>query len=534
MFTGTLKPYQVEAVNAMVAQRKMLVAYEMGLGKTPMTIAAIEELRVKGDLTKPTLVFCLSSLKYQWQKEVTKFSDSTAIVIDGTKAKRQEQYAEAEKYDYIIINYDLLIHDWTQIAALSYQAMVCDEATAIKGFRAKRSKRVKDLAHSAKIRYALTGTPIENGRPEELFSIMEFVNRTILGRFDLFDKTFLVRNQFGGIVRYRNLPTFHKVLAEHSVRKSQKDDDVAPYLPDAVYREPVVVKLDREAQKIYTQVANSLLEMLIELQNDWGRAFSLEWAYGKEWAENPKMSKIMTRTMQCIQVLRMLSNTPKVLQQSYRDYEESEGKFGSEYIHEVLGSAVFDLYKQPKLDAVVDYVKEHLDIDPTYKAVIFSNYKAGVREIVRVLETKGIKAVPYTGAMNAKVKETAKTQFQTDPETRALVSSDAGGYGVDLPQANLLCNFDLPYTAGMAAQRNARINRTASTWPTITIQDFLVADSIEERQYAKLKQKMSVAMAILDGKGINSKGGIDLTVGSLIEFLTGKVIDSEGKEWLEH
>jgi superfamily II DNA or RNA helicase len=105
-----------------------------------------------------------------------------------------------------------------------------------------------------------------------------------------------------------------------------------------------------------------------------------------------------------------------------------------------------------------------------------------------------------------------------------LVSSDAGGYGVDLPQANLLVNYDQPWSAGLAVQRNGRINRTSSTWGTITIQDILVKDSIEQRQYDMLKQKGNVAGAILDGANINAKGGVDLTVGSLLDFLTNKLI----------
>lgn len=126
--------------------------------------------------------------------------------------------------------------------------------------------------------------------------------------------------------------------------------------------------------------------------------------------------------------------------------------------------------------------------------------------------------------MNAKEKEDAKVCFQTSPDVRVLVSSDAGGYGVDLPQANLLVNFDQPWSAGLAVQRNGRINRASSTWPTITIQDILVTGSIEQRQYDTLKQKSNIAGAILDGQGINSKGGVDLTVGSLIDFLGAKLI----------
>jgi superfamily II DNA/RNA helicase len=147
-----------------------------------------------------------------------------------------------------------------------------------------------------------------------------------------------------------------------------------------------------------------------------------------------------------------------------------------------------------------------------------------VSEIAARLNAKGYEAVEYTGEMNAKQKEDAKVKFQLEASCRVLVSSDAGGYGVDLPQANLLVNYDQPWSAGLAVQRNGRINRASSTWGTITIQDILVKDSIEQRQYDMLKQKGNVAGAILDGVNINDKGGVDLTVGSLLDFLTNKLI----------
>jgi SNF2 family DNA or RNA helicase len=101
-----------------------------------------------------------------------------------------------------------------------------------------------------------------------------------------------------------------------------------------------------------------------------------------------------------------------------------------------------------------------------------------------------------------------------------FISSDAGGYGVDLPNANLLINYDLPWSAGLAVQRNGRIKRTSSRWPTITIQDLLMEGSIEERQHEMLQQKNAVADAVMDGQGINARGGVDLTVGSLLNFIS--------------
>lgn len=517
MFIGALKPYQIEAVDKMVEKKRVLVAYEMGLGKTPMTIAALETLK-----PKLTLILCLASLKYQWQKEITKFSDSTAIVIDGTPAQRFKQYSEAKNYNYIIMNYEQVLNDWDTIKTFNIDAMVCDEATAIKGFRAKRAKRVKELAKRVEIKYALTGTPIENGKPEEIYSIMQFVDTTVLGRFDIFDKTFIVRNYFGGVERYRNLPILHKTLMGHSVRKSQKDEDVKPYLPDAIYREPVIVPMDKATLAVYNHIAKDLLSILAEAKDLFGSNFNLAAHYGQLYDPNDPANQLRGEIMSRIGALRMLCSSPKVLMASYLEFDNHTGK-GSAYVHS-LGDLIMGLSKTPKLDATIAYLSEHLDIDETYKAVVFTSYLKSVDEIVERLSSKGFDAVPYTGEMNAKQKEEAKVNFQQKTNVRVLVSSDAGGYGVDLPQANLLINYDQPWSAGLAVQRNGRIIRTSSDWTTITIQDILVKNSIEERQYDTLKQKRSVADAILDGEGINSKGGVDLTVGSLIDFLTTKQI----------
>jgi SNF2 family DNA or RNA helicase len=524
MFNGTLKPYQIEAVEKMVEKKKILVAYEMGLGKTPMTICSVETLRDKGEVTGTVLVLCLASLKYQWQKEIEKFSDSTAIVIDGTPKQRNMSYATYSDHDYIIMNYEQVVNDWDILSKMSFSAIICDEATAIKGFRAKRARKVKELGKRVPIRFALTGTPIENGRPEEVFSIMEFVNSTVLGRFDLFDKTFIVRNHFGGVQRYRNLPTLHTTLSAHSVRKSQKDEDVKPYLPDAVYRQPLLVPLDPKAKKVYDYIALDLRTMLTEASQLFGANFSIAAHYGQAYDANDPANELRGKVMSRITALRMLCSNPSLLVESALNFGNQTGK-GSAYIHELseLGMLT-DLKKTPKLDATISYLRDHLDIDDSYKAVVFSSYLGSVDSIVQRLAAHNIVAVPYTGEMNAKEKEASKVRFQTETDVKVLVSSDAGGYGVDLPQANMLINYDQPWSAGLSVQRNGRINRTSSTWSTITIQDVLVFGSIEQRQYETLQQKKSVAGAVLDGAGINSRGGVDLTVGSLLGFLTDKLI----------
>jgi SNF2 family DNA or RNA helicase len=510
-FTGTLLPYQPEAVDAMCTRGKMLVAYDLGLGKTVLTIAAIERLMDEGLITEPGIIICLSSLKYQWADQIRKFTDgsSTPLVIDGTPKQRAAQYAEAFDWghslvDYVIINYEQVVNDWEYVRQLPTGFIVCDEATAIKSFRSKRSKHVKKL--SSPYKFALTGTPVENGKPEELYSIMQFVDSKVLGRFDLFDQTFIVRNRFGGVERYRNLQLLNKTLSEACVRKRQSDPDVAPYLPETIFAEPILVPFDTAGAKLYRHIVRDLLAILDEAIESFGSSFDLFSHYqGGEDQQNAVRGKIMSRLLS----LRMLCDHPGLLSVSAES---------SKYAAELKELDLLDaLSKTPKLSVLKEYVNNFLDDYDGNKVVIFTSY---VKMVDLIRETLGQDiSTPYTGEMNAKDKENSKLKFQTDPSVRILVSSDAGGYGVDLPQANLLVNYDLPWNAGLAVQRNGRIRRASSEWKTIVIQDLLMQDSIEERQHAMLTQKLAVANAVVDGEGIDDKGGVSLNLGSLKAFL---------------
>ena len=542
MFKGTLKPYQVEAVAKMAERKSMLVAYEMGLGKTCMTIAALENLKESGEITQPILIIALSSLKYQWAKEIEKFSDAKTQVIDGAKSNRtlawMRGYDWQRAWDtnntYVICNYEAIVNDWDFIKDFEWGAVVCDEATAIKGFRSQRSKRVKELARGVPIRYALTGTPIENGRPEELYSIMQFVDSKVLGRFDLFDQTFIVRNHFGGVQRYRNLPIFHEKMKQVAVRKTQKDPDVAPYLPETIHLEPILVPLDRHNKELYTKIASDLLHELTEAQELLGSSFSLDAHYGQGHKPGSPADKLRGSIMSKITSLRMLCDSPLLLVESstkfHNGWQDIDGekvnlegsRGGSAYIAELESAGLLSTAKKSqKLEAVIDYVVEHLEANEDHKVVIFTCYLGMLPFIQEALSKKKIVSTLYSGLLNAKEIEESKVLFQTTKDVRVLVSSDAGGYGVDLPQANLLVNYDLPWSSGTAVQRNSRIRRASSEWSHVVIQDFLVLDSIEERQHQMLMQKNAVADAVMDGTGINTKGGVDLTVGSLINFLKG-------------
>ena len=231
-FNGTLYPFQQEAMERMVDRGQMMLAMVMGAGKTPTTLAAIERLFDDGEIDRVAVVVP-SSLKFQWLREIKKFTNSKAIVIDGSKNARTPLWRSALRCRYVIVNPEMLVKDEKEFLALKFDAMVIDEATIIKSPRAKRSKLLKRLGSKCHYRFALTGQPIEN-KPEELFSIMEFVDKGVLGRFDIFDRTFIVRDHYGKPMRYRNLKQLQDSLTESMVRKTRAD--IADQLPKVIHQ----------------------------------------------------------------------------------------------------------------------------------------------------------------------------------------------------------------------------------------------------------------------------------------------------------
>jgi SNF2 family DNA or RNA helicase len=125
----------------------------------------------------------------------------------------------------------------------------------------------------------------------------------------------------------------------------------------------------------------------------------------------------------------------------------------------------------------------------------------------------------FTGDQTPRERDDAVQRFTNDKNCRVLLSSDAGGIGLDLPVANYLISYDLPWSAGKFEQRNGRILRISSEWPEVTLISMMMRDSVEERMYDMLMEKSAVASAWLDGKGIDAQGTFALTLGSLADFL---------------
>jgi SNF2 family DNA or RNA helicase len=493
----------------------------MGVGKTPTTLAAIESFRDEGHITHPVLVVVLNSLKTQWRSEIQKFTDRKSIIVQGEGKTRAEQYQRARRFSYVIVHYDLINTDWEHLRRMTFSAIIADEASALRRFRSLRTRRLKELASTTMYRFGLTATPIENGQADELFSIMEFVDSRVLGRFEDFEEKHVLRHSFGGIAGYKNLPALHKKLAEAVVRRKQTDPAVKKFLPKTNYRDPIYVPFDRPTKTLYRRIASDLIPVLTRLREEGVSGYSLADIYGEEeekkrWSPLDQLKGDAARKAM---VLRQVCVSTDVIRESALRHLTDAG--GNTYAGELMNDGALDKpARNPKVDAVVSYAQEHLDIDPSYKLIIFVTWVDAVREFGKRFEELGIPAAVYHGQLTDRQRELAKVAFQEDPDVRVFVSSDAGGYGVNLQQANLLINADLPWTAGAHAQRNGRIQRASSEWSHITIQDFVMEDSIEERHRDLVMGKARSAHMLIDATDEVIEETYRTGGESLLSFLT--------------
>jgi SNF2 family DNA or RNA helicase len=498
----------------MVERQTQLLALTMGAGKTITALAAIELLAADGRVASGW-VFCPNSIKLQWLGEIRRRTGASCQVVDGDRAQRRFQYHHSYRYRYNVANYDVLRNDYDMVRKLVGQPdfVIADEATAIKSFRAKRSRILKAWSKDSPYRFALTGQPIEN-RPEELFSIMEFVDRDVLGPFPKFDRTFILRDHFGRPVRYRNMDVLKASMEPVMFRRSRKD--VEAYLPRINSLE-VPIQLPQQVMDLYRFIANDTLAVIEKIIANGGMGgWNVLSAYGR--AEEQGGGKGKGEVMARLTCMRLLCDHPNLLLMSAQEFDDPDTSTGSGYASWLLSEGYLDnVVDSTKMDACVEMVQEILDEDPANKVVVFAYFKPMLRMIGRTLAHSGTKVVHLNGDMSAQARQRSLDNFAGP--ARVLCSSDAGQYGIDLPHANYLISYDLPWSAGAYAQRIARIDRTSSVFGQVNVVVMTSKGTIEERQLEMLKQKAKVAEAWIDAQHIDAKGGLTLTLSTLREFL---------------
>jgi superfamily II DNA or RNA helicase len=445
LLKAELYPYQ--RTGALFAARagRCLIADDMGLGKTIEAIAAAEILaRLRG--LERVLVISPTSLKHQWKREIEKFADREALVIEGLLARRAQLY-QADAF-YKLTNYDVVYRDLELIRRWQPELIILDEAQRIKNWKTRTAQSVKRL--ESQYAFVLTGTPLEN-RLEELHSIVEFVDRFRLGPMFRFLAEHQHVEETGRVVGYRNLSNISRTLEPILIRRTKKE--VLPELPERLEKRLFV---PMTAQQMNHHEENR--EIVARIVAKWRRYGFLSEADQR-------------RLLIALQNMRMSCNSTYLL--------DKKTDFGV------------------KADEVIDLLSDVLE-EPETKVVIFSQWVRMHELVVRRLETRKWDHVMFYGGVPGSQRKHLIRRFREDPNCRLFLSTDAGGVGLNLQHASTVVNLDQPWNPAVLEQRIGRVHRLGQHRP-VRVLHLIAQGTIEEGMLSLLGFKTAMFAGVLDG-----------------------------------
>lgn len=465
MLTVPLYPYQKEGTRFAVRAGKAIIADEMGLGKTLQAIASAEVYLREG-MAEQVLVVCPTSLKYQWKREIERFTGGDrvecsgegvedgltipkVVVVEGAPAKRAKLYKAPAPYK--IVSYHTMCNDVRHLGKLDTDVLIMDEIQRLKNWDTLISRAARKIAS----RYAvlLSGTPMEN-KLEELYANMELVDQFCLGPYYQFrDQHILLHPETGGIMGYKDLNAIGEAVSNRLLRRTKKG--VRLQLPKRS-DQFVLVPMTQRQDDLHSEFKWDLLVILNKYR---------KYHYMTE--------QDRLRVLKLLGQMRMVADSTFVLEQNLTTRSDVK-------IAEVMNL----------LDNVLESGDE--------KVVVFSEWERMTRLVAMELDKRGVRYEYLNGRVPSKRRGELVDDFTTLPESRVFLSTDAGSTGLNLQVASTLINMDLPWNPAVLEQRIARIFRLGQE-KHVQIINLVSKGSIEEGMINKLRFKKSMFEGVLDG-----------------------------------
>ena len=455
-----------------------ILADDMGLGKTLQVIALLTafyqektEQKAAGnegsgsELPLPSLIVCPASLVYNWGQEFARFSpEIRVLLIAGTAKERQEQLEEqmrmeaSERAQVIITSYDLLKRDRAAYLGRTFEYEIIDEAQVIKNAKTQGAKAVKEI--SANVRFALTGTPVEN-RLSELWSIFDFLMPGFLYSYRKFRERYelpIVKNQDP-----EALMALRRMTGPFVLRRLKKD--VLRELPGKEERIVYSAASGRQ-QKLYTASALKLKEALA----------------GGAWSGNGKL-EVLSQLMR----LRQICCDPALC---FEDYTGESAK----------------------LETCVSLIASASAAG--HKILLFSQFASMLERIRERLLQEGISSHLLVGATPKEERSRMVQAFASDEVPVFLISLKAGGTGLNLTAADIVIHYDPWWNVAAQNQATDRAYRIGQEKP-VTVYKLILKDTIEENLLKLQNAKLALAAQVVS-EGMVSLG--DLSQNELMEL----------------
>ncbi|MCA9190931.1 MAG: DEAD/DEAH box helicase [Planctomycetales bacterium] len=448
-----LLPFQLDGIAFAASAGRAILADDMGLGKTIQGIGVAELLSHWAGISR-VLVVCPASLKSQWRVEIGRFSGRSSQLVMGNARERREQF-QSETF-FTICNYEQVLRDLEAIETVNWDLVVLDEGQRIKNWESKTSNVIRSIV--SPFRLVLSGTPLENNLGE-LYTVARFVDENRLGSAFRFFNRHRVVDDRGRTLGYQNLEELRENLRPILLRRTRQE--VAKQLPN---RRDEFVRITPTAEQL--EIHNGQMQVVAQVI---GKKFFTEMD--------------MLRLRRALAMARMVCDSTYLVNQAEPEYSTK-----LERLHELL---------------------RDLLVDDGRKIIIFSEWKRMLDRVESRLDQLDCEFVRLDGSVPQKQRPKIVSRFQTDPECRVILMTNAGSTGLNLQAANVVINCDLPWNPAVLEQRIARAYRMGQKNP-VHIYNMVTTDTIEEQLIDTLASKQNLADA-----AINLESEVDeVSVGS--------------------
>lgn len=498
--TMKLQPYkyQKESIRFVLDNKNALLVLPCGAGKTSSGIGMFLEAHKRDLISGKGMIVVKASLKVQWVKEVSKFSDLKAVAIESPSAisssikakinknkkiiasldkvkdieqlktlretnkelnsKIEDRFKEQfEGYDLFVVNYEALLNDTVkkELHRIKPDFIFADEVHMIGSKDSKRSKALQEFTSVIKV--GATATPITKN-PENIFSIFKFINPELFPSWSKFAADYIKWAGRGRIAGVRNQTKLVKEIAPYIMIKSKEEiSDQLPKL-QVIQR---YCSLTNEQYEMNETIMEQLKE-LKEIDKNIREGCKTDF----EAKNNPELLRLGAQILALQTFSQELANEPRLLAMSDSEFSK---KF------------VVNIKNNPKLDLFMDIFEEI--IESGEKVAVFSKFERMQHILTEAINKydKSIGIAYINGTISSSQRyEEAYTKFRDTPEYKVLLLSNSGAEGINLSQCKYLIEYDLADSYAIQTQRHGRLERADSVHDNVTVYQLIASDSWDE------------------------------------------------------
>ena len=456
-----LRPYQIEGLAWLrfLSESGLsgILADDMGLGKTVQALAFMLGEKEAGRLDQPMLVVCPKSVLPNWVAEAERFAPSLSRLILAGPDRGKSRRALAT-VDLVLTTYPVLAREVEALAAQPWHLVVLDESQMVKNPATLAARAARKL--EARQRICLTGTPLEN-HLGELWAQFDFLLPGLLG-----SKIEFTRNFRKPIEKARDRDARERLqrrIRPFLMRRT-KDQVIADLPPKTEVTR--IIALEGRQRDLYDTLRATLAEEV------------------KGWIANHSLDRNRIRVLEGLMRLRQICCDPRLIAGT-----AGEGRIAQSVTARTVVSSA-------KLDMLIGMLEEL--IAAGRRILVFSQFTSMLELIEAELANKRIRYVKLTGKTEDRALPVQR--FQRGEVPLFLISLRAGGFGLNLTQADTVVHYDPWWNPAVESQATDRAHRIGQNKP-VFVYRLIAADTVEERILSLQARKRELADALFDESG---------------------------------